>query len=250
MARVALSLAIVLLAGGEASAQASSAARKAAKEVMEFLRTKFAREVAEEGAEKVESRLAVAITKHGDGVAAAARRVGPRVALSAAERWGADGAKLLATFGDDGARLLAVNGPGAMTVMKNLGDEGIDLMIRTNTGITARRLPDIAEAIQASGRSRDVLAVLEKYGDRACNFIWRNKGTIFAAAALTAFLANPAPYLDGVVKLVEAPARHIAGSTSWTSVIVVATILIAALAAFRMFLLRRSRAVANPSSAD
>ena len=239
MARVALSLAIVLLAGGEASAQASSAARKAAKELMEFLRTRFAREVAEEGAEKVESRLAVAITKHGDDVAAAARRVGPRVTLSAAERWGADGAKFLSAFGDDGARLLATNGPGAMTVMKNLGEEGVDLMIRTNSGITARRLPDIAEAIKASGRSRDVLAVLEKYGDRACNFMWRNKGTIFAAAALTAFLANPAPYLDGVARLVEAPARQIAASTNWTAVLLVATGLVAGLAALRMFVFRR-----------
>jgi hypothetical protein len=27
-------------------------------------------------------------------------------------------------------------------------------------------------------------AVVEKFGDRACDFLWRNKGTIFLAAVL------------------------------------------------------------------
>lgn len=36
-----------------------------------------------------------------------------------------------------------------------------------------------------------------KPGDHAADFIWRNKGVLASGAALTAFLANPEPFLNG-----------------------------------------------------
>ena len=237
--RTALSLAILVFASGEASAQTTAAARKAAKELVEYLQTRFAREVAEEGAEKLEGRFAKAITKYGDDTAAAARKLGPRIALDGVQRHGADGAKILARFGDKGWRMMTANGPGTMQVYKNLGNEGVELMIRRHGEITAARLPDLAPAMKASGKSKELLAVLERYGDRACSFIWRNKGTIFGAAALTAFLANPKPYLDGLLTVAEAPMEQIASRTDWTTVILMATVLIAGIAALRMLVFRR-----------
>ena len=249
MSRLALSLAILAFGAGEASAQ-SQAARKAARELVEFLRTRFAREVAEEGSERLESRFAKVLERFGDDAAKAARRVGPRTALDAVERHGAAGARILSRWGDQGARLLVTDGPRALKVFASLGDDGVDLMVRHHGKITAARLPDLAAEIKASGRSRDLLAVLERYGDRACDFIWRNKGVIFGAAALTAFLANPEPFLEGAKKIAEVPIDRIAASTDWTTVFLVATLLAAGLAAVRMLVLRRPRPVANSAPAD
>jgi hypothetical protein len=80
----------------------------------------------------------------------------------------------------------------------------------------------MADPIKASGRSEAILGVVERFGDRACQFLWRHKGTIFVAAVLTAFLADPQPYIDGVKQLVVEPASRAAegavGRTNWTLV--------------------------------
>jgi hypothetical protein len=249
MARAAFSLLILILAAGDASAQ-SSAARRAARELLDFLRSRFAREVAEEGAEKLEMRFAKVFEKWGDDAFKAARRVGPRIALNAVDRHGAAGARILARWGDDGARLLATESGPTLRVFRALGDDGIELMVRRHGTLTAARLPEMAGAIAGSGRSRDLLAVLEKYGDRACAFLWRNKGVIFSGAVLAAFLANPEPYLDGVMKIADKPLGHIASATNWTLVFVAATALAAAVALIRMLVLRRPRPVAITAAAD
>jgi hypothetical protein len=244
MTRAAFSLIALLAAGSVAEAQ-SAAARKAAKEVVEFLRTRFARELAEEGAERVEGRLARAIERWGDDAAAAVRRTGPRIALAEVERHGAPAARILARWGDDGARLLATEGNDAVKVLASLGDEGVELMIRRHGTRMAAQLPDLAPQIAASGRSREVLGVLERFGDRASAFIWRNKGTIFGATVLAAFLANPEPFINGTQKLLEVPVGQMAARTDWTAVWIVAMILVAGMAGIRLLFTRRVRTVAN-----
>ncbi|HTF57818.1 MAG TPA: hypothetical protein VK661_11355 [Planctomycetota bacterium] len=248
MARAAFSLLILVLAAGDASAQ-SAAARRAARELLDFLRTRFAREVAEEGAERLEMRFAKISEKWADDAFKAARRVGPRIALDAVDRHGAAGVKILARWGDDGARLLATESTPTLRVFRALGDDGIEMMVRRHGTMTAARLPELAPAIAASGRSRDLLAVLERYGDRACNFLWRNKGVVFTGAVLAAFLANPEPYLNGVKKIVAEPLGHIASATNWTLVFVAATALAAAVALIRMLVLRPARPVAKTADA-
>ena len=240
MARAVLSLAILAFLSGEASAQAA-AAKKAAQELVDALRSRFAREVAEEGSENLERSFASAIARHGDDVALAARKVGPRVALNAVQRHGAAGAGILARFGDDGARLLTLEAPAVLRVYSSLGDDGVRFMIRRHKSLSAARLPDLALPISRSGRAKDILSVLEQYGDRACAFIWKHKGVIFGSAALAAFLANPEPYINGIRPLAELPIARIAESTDWTAVFMMGTLLLAALAAIRMLLLRRTR---------
>jgi len=242
MARTALSLAFLAFFAVEASAQAA-AAKKAARELVDALRSKFAREVAEEGAEKLERKFASAIAAHGDDVASAARLVGPRVALSVIQRHGAPGAKILAKFGDNGARILALEETAVLRAYGSLGDDGVGFMIRTHgkLKLTPKIMPDLAAPIARSGRANDVLKVMERYGDAACSFIWRNKGVIFGSAALAAFLANPEPYINGIRPLAELPIARIAEATDWTAVFLMATLLLAALAAIRMLLLRRPR---------
>ena len=48
-----------------------------------------------------------------------------------------------------------------------------------------------------AGRHPEVLGVVAKHGDSAVNFLWQNKGKLAGGAALTAFLLNPEPFLNG-----------------------------------------------------
>ena len=105
------------------------------------------------------------------------------------------------------------------------------------------------------GRTPELLGVLEKYGDPACEFVWRNKAALAVGAAAAAFLADPEPFLNGakditrivaedVVKPVaEVPAtvaREAAGdvarNTSWTLVFGLGVVALAGLGAFRVWL--------------
>jgi hypothetical protein len=90
------------------------------------------------------------------------------------------------------------------------------------------------------GREVEVLEVIGKYGDRAADFIWRHKGALAVGATLTAFLANPEPFLDGTQVLVgtvaenvvrpiaEVPgkvATEVAKGTNWTAVFLTVLVL-------------------------
>ena len=217
----------------------SAAARRAAREVVEA----FGREAVE----SAEPRVARLIEAYGDDAAAALRKVGPP-GVQAMERFGAPGMKILSRWGDDGVRLLAVEGDAAVAALGRYGDEAIELMVRhpgvgrdllsrfgaqalrtrlsTESVVTLNRL---AGEIGKSGRTSEIFAVIEKFGDRACEFLWRNKGTIFIGTLLVAFLQDPQPYLDGVKQLVVQPAsevaRDAAGRTNWTAVVIIIVLI-------------------------
>jgi hypothetical protein len=158
-----------------------------------------------------------------------------------------------------------VEGESAVAAMAKYGDEAVELMIRhpgvgrdllaqfggqvlrrsltTESVVTLNRL---AEPIRASGRSAEILAVVEKFGDRACDFLWRNKGTIFAGAVLASFLHDPQPYIDGVKQLAVDPASRIAhdaaAGTNWTLVFIVGILVVSAWLGIRWtWAARRSR---------
>ncbi len=238
-------------------ADQGQAARAAARELMKALESRFAREIAEEGVERLETRIASCLEKYGDDVAGALKRVGPRVGLDAVERFGAGAAKFIGEYGDEGARLLAIEGAAAPRVAAKYGAEGVELMAK-HRGIAAPLIeqfgddgvralknlsPDgavtlkrLEESIRASGKGREILGVIERFGNRACDFLWRNKGVIFGAAVLAAFLADPEPYLNGAKELVGATvapvAREAAKNADWTVIIlggVITVILIVAL---------------------
>jgi hypothetical protein len=225
----------------------SAAARRAAREVVEV----FGREAVE----SAEPRVLRLIVAYGDETAAALRKVGP-AGVQAIERFGAPGMKILSRWGDDGLRLLAVEGDSAVAALGRYGEEAVEIMVRhpgvgrdlltrfgeqairtrltTESVVTLNRL---ADDIARSGRSAEIFGVIEKFGDRACEFLWRNKGTIFLAGVLVAFLHDPQPYLDGVKQLVVQPAtevaRDAAGRTNWTAVVIVVVLIVSAYAGIR-----------------
>ena len=212
----------------------SAAARKAAQELVEAL--------GRETLEAAELRIARLVESYGDDATRAIRRAGAP-AVAALETWGAPGARILARWGDDGLRLLASEGDAAVAVLARHGDEAVAFMMRhpgagreliahfgappartlaTESVVTLNRL---AEPIKASGRAAEIMGVVERFGDRACGFLWRNKGVVFGAALLGAFLADPQPYIDGAKTLIVDPASRAAseavGRANWTLIFLV-----------------------------
>ena len=255
-----IELALALVCCAPPAEPQSVIARRLARELMEFLSSRFAREVAEEGVERLEPRVARLIEHAGEDAILALRRVGPRVGMNLLESHGAPAARILARWGDDGARLLSIEGETALRLYARYGDDAVHLMlarpglggrlveslgpeaIRAVRGLGpegAAELADLAPAVRATGRGREILDVVERFGDRACAFLWRNKGVVFGAALLAAFLSDPEPYLNGAKRLVVEPAREIgteaARRTDWTAVVVAGLVLAAVAFALRRF---------------
>ena len=248
---------LLLVLASLAPAQ-SVAAGKVAKEIVEA----FGREAVE----RAEPRIAQLVESLGVDAAKALRRVGP-AGIHLVERHGAAGAKIIAKWGDDGVRLLALEGDAAVAAFSKYGDDAVELLVRhpgagrqllenfggqvlkapltTEGMVTLNRL---AEPIRSSGRAKEILDVVEKFGDRACQFLWRNKGVVFGAALLAAFLSDPQPYIDGVKELVVQPASEMGKEAvqraDWTIVFVAVGLALVAWAAFRF---RRRRVNPNTS---
>jgi hypothetical protein len=59
------------------------------------------------------------------------------------------------------------------------------------------------------GRTDQVLQLIEKFGDRAMEFIWRHKGSLAVGTVLAAFLLDPEPFLTGARDLGIIAARTV-----------------------------------------
>lgn len=250
---------------------------QAAREAAEMVMKKFGREAGQETVETLAVRVESLATKHGDEVIAAVKKAGPQ-GLHAIEQAGAaapQAAKVLSRFGDEGLRV--AREPKSLALFTKYGDDAAEAMIKhpgvaddlvaaygndaaraiskldaQNANRLGMMLKDESLATVAKGKgSNELLEVIGKYGDRGMEFVWKHKKALTVSAALTAFLANPQPFLDGtrdfaefttaavaenVVKpLAEAPkaiATKVAERTDWTPVLlaivaVVATYLFA-----------------------
>jgi hypothetical protein len=266
-------LAVFVVATG-ASSPASAVPAKAVQEAVEYVSKKFAAEVGQESAETLSAKLTNLAARHGDEAVAAFRKVGPRafrVAEEAGEHAGA-AVKLMARHGDEA--LWVLRDPQRMTLLAKYGDEAAEAMIRHKgvaaslieqfhapaakalnalDGQNARRLAMLADegTLAKLGRTDALMAVIEKNGNRAADFVWRNKGSLTVAAALTAFLYDPQPFIDGtrnlatvagqpVADAVKETARQSALHTNWTAVWITALVIAALLIILRA---RRARHV-------
>ena len=68
-----------------------------------------------------------------------------------------------------------------------------------------RRLASMVDAgdVAKIGRGEELLGIVGKYGDRGMDFIYKHRKVLATAAVLTAFLANPQPYIDGTLDLAK-----------------------------------------------
>ncbi len=245
-----------------ALAQKSAAVREAAEYVME----RFGREAAEETVESVASKLTRLCAKHGDEAIVAVKKVGPRAfkLVEEAGEQGPSAIKLMVRYGDEAAWVISQ--PKRLAIFIEHGDDAAEAMIKHKDivlpllerykgpaaqafkavdGQSARRLAMMEKAGELAklGRTDGVLTTVARYGDKGADFVWRNKGALAVGAALTAFLADPEPFIAGsrdlanvVGDVAKEPLREAARGTNWT---IVALSVLAVLFAIAGIKLRR-----------
>ncbi|MEW4569546.1 hypothetical protein AB1L88_16900 [Tautonia sp. JC769] len=223
----------LLIVGLLAAPAEADAMTRAAREAAEYALRKFGKSAAKEGSEALASRIASAAARHGDDAILAVRRVGPR-ALRLADDAGEHAPqvyRLLARHGDDAATFI-VERPSAMALFTRYGDDAAEALLK-HKGIAepvigsagpgairalgavgpqaGRRMAMMADAgdLAAIGRTPELMAVVARHGDSAMDFIWRNKGALAVGVTLTAFLANPEPFIDGTTQLVDTAATSV-----------------------------------------
>jgi hypothetical protein len=228
---------------------------KTIREAVEFAVRKFGREVAEEGTERLAGKMMQLAARHGDDVVAAAlKKIGPRagkIATEAGEHGGvalrllakhgddavplvtrAASLKAVAHYGDDAAVALLKHGQIGETLVERLGKEGVEALAKV-TPQNGRRLAMMAAD---DGLKPELVSVVRRYGDEACEFIWRNKGALAVGATLTAFVASPEQFLNGTEKLASAVGevavrplaelpKTIVSQINWTVLAIVAAIV-------------------------
>ncbi len=200
-------------------------ASKAIQEAVEMTAKKFGREVAEEGLETMSAKMARLAAKHGDDVVAQAfTKVGPRAGSIVAEAGEHSGLALrllaqhgdhaisiavskealeqVARHGDDAAVALIKHGPVGERLIKEFGQESV-LALASLTPQNGRRLAMMAAD---DGLKPELLSVVAKYGDEACDFVWRNKGAFAVSTTLATFVASPEEFLSGTRSLAEVAA--------------------------------------------
>jgi hypothetical protein len=274
-------LAALAWAAPEASANAKT---KAAQEAAEYVLQKFGRKAAKDGARALARRIETAAAAHGDEVFKAVRLAGPQ-GLRLIEKAGAGGGRkvagLLARHGEKGAVWVAAR-PRGMALFLKHGESAAAALVKhpgvaepvvekfgrpavralnAVGGQNGRRLAMMAAEGGELGkiaRAPEVLDVIAKYGNPACDFVWRNKGALAVAAAAAAFLAEPEPFISGarditriaaesaVKPIAEVPAavaregtREVAKRTNWTAVFLAGIGAVGLLLAARWRLFRR-----------
>lgn len=249
-----------------------------AREAAEYVMRKFGKEAADVGVETLTRKIETLAIRHGDDVFLAVRKVGPRTLriVEEAGEHGLESVKLMARFGDEAVWVVAKK--NRLAIFVKYGDNAAESMMKHGeiaepllasfgkpaagamkavNSQNARRLAMMADDGQLAniGRTPELLEVVAKYGDRAADFVWRNKGALTVAAALTAFLANPEPFLDGatdITKIVSEnavkPLANVPGqvaseaakNTNWTVVLAIGVGVLGLLAGARLWLRHRA----------
>ena len=209
-----------------AAAALAGVPSKAAGEAAEFVLRKFGKEAAEYGVSSMAERLEKLAARYGTEALQAARRVGP-AGIRAVEQAGEQGdivvqllarhgdealwltvrsdrLALFARFGDDAAEAMLRHREIAGAFVEQFGVRGARAM-KSLGGQNARRLAMLTAdgGLHRLGRVEEVLDLIARYGDRAMDFVWRNKGALAVSATLAAFLANPEPFLNGTRDLAK-----------------------------------------------
>jgi hypothetical protein len=222
--RLTLVIASLFLVATCAEQALAAGKAQAAKETIEYVLKKFGKEAAQEGPERLAAKTESLAVRHGDEVFAAVKKTGPR-GLKLIDEAGPNGheaARLLGKFGDE-ARSIVTN-PSRMALAGKYGDDAAQAMIKhpgiaepvaaaygkagakamSEVGVENGRwlaaLVDTGELAKI-GRGEALLGVVGKYGDRGMDFIYKHRKLLAGAAVLTAFLANPQPYIDGTLDL-------------------------------------------------
>ncbi len=272
---------VATLAFAVASPAAAGVKTKAAKEAAEYVTRKFGKEAADQSVGTLTRKIEVLAVKNGDEAIIAVKRVGPRtfqIVEDAGENAG-QAIKLMARKGDDALWVVAKK--NRLATFAKYGDDAAEAMIKHGevaeplidalgkpaagalnavSKQSARRMAMLADdgALAQIGRTDELLTVVSKYGDRAMDFIWRNKGSLAIGSALTAFLLNPQPFLDGTADITRtvaenvakpitavsgAVATHAVKNTNWTLLFTVIALCVGTMVGFKAWLRHRATSI-------
>ncbi len=108
-------------------------------------------------------------------------------------------------------RAIARHSDAVIPLVQRYGDDGARVLTKLSPH-NGRRLVQLADSqtIPAKGIS-DLMGVVDQHGNRAMNFIWRNKGALAVTALLATFVRNPEPYLDGTKTLAVEMGKEMGG---------------------------------------
>jgi hypothetical protein len=169
--------------------------------------------------------------------------------------------RLLAQHGEEATAAVLVKTRGvAEPAIESLGTPAVRAFQSVAKPQNARRLAMMAAEggeLAKIGRTPELLAVIEKYGDKAMQFIWRHKGALAVSTVLATFLIEPEAYISGakeltqvvasaaVKPLAEVPAiaakegaAEVARKTNWTLIFLAIIAVLTLLAAVRWRLFR------------
>lgn len=244
--RIFVTLAVLAVPGTLLAEGKIALAKKAVTEAVEYAMGHFGyKGVSGPLVQKAETLVA----KYGDDVLTVTKKMGPE-ALETMEKLGPDAAKYIKlVMKNDKESIYIISSPKRLRIYINHGDDAITAMNKykgiLEEGIEKFGAPmakaslnlEKSGAIQLSkmvksgelekiGRTRELLDVIGKYGQKAMDFIWKNKGSLMVGSTLVAFLNDPKPFIDGVVPIVAPISTElgktpqiVASSINWTLVV-------------------------------
>ena len=278
-----ISLLLVMVFNASATAGVKS---KAGQETAEYLLKKFGVECGEETVETLTTKLGKYSVKYGDEAMDAIRKTGPR-GFKLVEDAGDNApevVKLLNKHGSKGVHIAA--DPSKLALFAKHGDDAAKAMIK-HPGVAepltekfgrpaakalqavssqnARRIAMMADdgSLTAAGQADELIIIVSKYGDKAAEFIWKNKGALAVVAVAAAFIADPQPFIDGTkdlaevaVKPIDSAAKEVgkgvAQGTNWTITIISIGILMVVLVVLKTWQplkrWQRSRQMVSPKN--
>jgi len=223
-----------------------------AREAAEFLISRFSDDVAKETVSTLTKKISSYVVKYGDEAVDAIKAVGPRgfKLIDEAGENGSAVVKLLSRHGNEA--VWVVSKKNGLAIFVKYGDEAVEAMIKhpgvagqvieelgvpaakalkVVDGQNARRIAMMTEdgALNAAGKSEELLGVISRFGDRAADWIWKNKAGLAVVSIATAFVANPEPFIEGSVEVVKSGlefvvrpvAEKAAGSINWNLIVLV-----------------------------
>jgi hypothetical protein len=208
---------------------------KAIRGVAQAVARRVGKEAAKEGAASLGARIEALAARHGEETITAVDKIGPAAIpiLEQAGEHAPQAARLLARYGEKGLALVCR--PRSLALVARYGDEAAQVMLKhpgvaealleaygrpamkalqSLGGRQGRSLARLWEqgGLRAIGRTKELLALIGRYGDPAMEFIWKHKGSLTVATVLAAFLADPEPFINGAKDLGKVAVEQMAGA--------------------------------------